>query len=263
MIVTIINVLYFLCSLSLSISSSAAKNERMNRYDLFHPSGRVLQLEYAKQAVFRKGGPIAAIRCLDGVLIVAARVTPRSSLHLQSDRKIFFVNSHTCVAVTGLIFDANAIIDFMKKRCTEYEIIYDCPIPLEVLCDDTSNILHSMTLKGDTRPLAVNLIVSGIDSILGPQIYSIDMAGTFDEWKAVAVGVGEENIMSSLADITTDKMDTLQNTWKEFKSKIIKKFFADEKTRSELKDSLEHSNAANNETQVNSNVWDVEVSEMQ
>ena len=148
-----------------------------NRYDQFHPTGRVLQLDYAMEAVTRKGGPITAIRCTDGIIIVVARVLPRSSLQLQSDRKVFFVNKHICIAVTGLVFDANALIDFIKKKCVDYEVTYGSVIPVEVLCDDVSNVLHSMTLKADSRPLAVSLVVAGIDSILGPQVYAIDTAG--------------------------------------------------------------------------------------
>lgn len=148
-----------------------------SRYDQFHPSGRVLQLDYAMEAVNRKGGPISAIRCADGLIIVVARVLPRSTLQLQADRKVFFVDRHICVAVTGLVFDANALLDFMKKKCVDYEVTYGSVIPVEVLCDDVSNVLHSMTLKSDSRPLAVNLVVAGIDSILGPQLYSVDMAG--------------------------------------------------------------------------------------
>lgn len=158
-------------------SQMRSDSKNSNRYDQFHPSGRVLQLDYAMEAVSRKGGPITAIRCTDGIIIVVARVLPRSSLQLQSDRKVFFVNKHICIAVTGLVFDANAVIDFMKKKSVDYEVTYGSAIPVEVLCDDVSNVLHSMTLKADSRPLAVSLVVAGIDSILGPQVYAIDTAG--------------------------------------------------------------------------------------
>lgn len=163
------------------------------------------------------------------------------------------MDKHICVAISGLIFDANAVVTYMKKKCVQYKVTYGCPIPIEVLCDDTASILHSMTLKGDTRPIAVNFVVAGIDKSLGPQLYTMDLAGTFDEWKAVAVGSGSNKIMDELIQLNSvDSLGTIQNYWPHFKSTIIKKFF-----RYETESFRELTTKS--ETDESSAAWDVEV----
>mmetsp|Transcript_1797 Transcript_1797/g.2477 ORF Transcript_1797/g.2477 Transcript_1797/m.2477 type:complete len:274 (+) Transcript_1797:32-853(+) len=246
-------VVILLIVLVLSLNMAAGeKSHRQQGYDQFHPSGRILQVEYAKMAVTRKGGPIAALRCKDGILLITARALPRSILQIQSDRKIFFVDKHICVAISGLIFDANAVVGYMKRKCVQYKVTYGCPIPVEVLCDDTASVLHSMTLKGDSRPIAVNFVVAGIDKNLGPQLFTMDLAGTFDEWKAVAVGSGSEKIMDDLLQLKSiDSSETIQNAWPHFKSTIIKTFFR------ETTETI-HESTTKKDSDELSAAWDVE-----
>jgi 20S proteasome alpha/beta subunit len=99
---------------------------------------------------------------------LTARKVSLSSLQLsKSIRKIFFVDDHVCIAVTGLLFDCDILINIARKKCIDYKITYGSNIPIENLCDELSSILHLLTRESKYRPLAVGLIVAGWDEILG------------------------------------------------------------------------------------------------
>lgn len=107
----------------------------------FHPDGRVLQIEYSKDAV-RKGGAIAAYRCKDGIIIVAFRKSPRSPFLAKPIQKVFKIDNNVVIAATGLLFDANILINVAKKICSQHRSIYCDEMPVENLCEEISQIMH-------------------------------------------------------------------------------------------------------------------------
>lgn len=107
----------------------------------FHPDGRVLQIEYSKDAV-RKGGAIAAYRCKDGIIIVAFRKSPQSPFLAKPIQKVFKIDNNVVIAATGLLFDANILINVAKKICSQHRSIYCDEMPVENLCEEISQIMH-------------------------------------------------------------------------------------------------------------------------
>lgn len=107
----------------------------------FHPDGRVLQIEYSKDAV-KKGGPIGAYRCRDGIVIIAVRKAPKSKFLVNPLQKVFQIDSNIMIAGTGLLFDANVIVDVAKRISLQHRSIYCDEIPVESLCEDLSEIMH-------------------------------------------------------------------------------------------------------------------------
>lgn len=208
----------------------------------FHPSGRILQTEYAKRSVLQRGGPVCAIRCQDGILLTAARKVRNSKLIVESSKKVHFVDRHVCVAVSGFVFEATQLIDLAKQECANYREIYNSPIPIENLCDYLSNILHMLTRDGRYRPLGVSLVVAGWDEESGPQLFTTDPEGSFSGWNAVAIGSNSADIRKSLAEIvkTEENNDVCKRTvvsvWPKFNKQILNKHF-DEST-----DKLEDTN---------------------
>lgn len=201
--------------------------DRFVRYDQFNPNGRIMQVENAMTAVARKGGPVVAFRCSDGIIIFSARSLPTSSLQIASEQKIFLIDKHISVVVTGLVFDSHLLIDYMRKKCVEYKSVYGEPIPIEYLCDETASTIHLMTLRSDSRPLAVSFVVAGIDHLHGNKLYTIDPAGTFREWKASAIGLGCERIMDTLSDIVESLRSdglTIERVWPILKEKLVQEY---------------------------------------
>lgn len=120
-------------------------NRNINAYDSssmqYHPDGRVLQIEYSKDAV-KKGGPIGAYRCKDGIIVVAVRKSPISKFLVNPMQKVFTIDSNILIAATGLLFDANVIVDVAKRICLQHRNIYCDEMPVENLCEDLSEIMH-------------------------------------------------------------------------------------------------------------------------
>lgn len=111
----------------------------------FHPDGRILQIEYSKDAV-KKGGTLAAYKCNDGIVIVAVRKFPMSKFLVKPVQKIFQIDRHIVIAATGLLFDANAIADVAKRICIQYRNIYCDDMPVERVCEELSIIMHKQVL---------------------------------------------------------------------------------------------------------------------
>ena len=137
----------------------------------FHPDGRVLMVEYAKGAV-SKGEPIVGCRCSDGVIIVCVRKAPMSKFLVRPVQKVFPMERHIVVAATGLLFDAQKLLNQAQRRCLLHKNDFDETIPVEMLCEYLSSTLHRHT-TGSGRPFGVGLLVAGYDKELGPQLYQV------------------------------------------------------------------------------------------
>ena len=174
----------------------------------YHPSGRLLQVEYAKDAV-NKGDPVVSFKCSDGVVVLVADSGDSLLKSIISDStdasnsKFMHVGDHICIAIAGLTFDSIGFTQLAKRLHLEHLQNFGEPIQLENLCDSLSNILHGRTIGDQQRPLGVCLTVVGVDNILGPQVYTIESDGSFYSWNAVAVGKQSDKIRQTLIEIMT------------------------------------------------------------
>ncbi len=58
------------------------------------------------------------------------------------------------IAQTGLLFDANLLVDCAKQICMNYRDKFSCVIPLENLADELASVLHQQTRSaGMSTPL--------------------------------------------------------------------------------------------------------------
>jgi 20S proteasome alpha/beta subunit len=94
-----------------------------------------------------------AFRCADGVVVIAAR-KKKSKFLVKPHQKIFKINENILIAATGLLFDANAIIDVAKKISMQYRNMYCDEIPVESLCEELSTIMHKQV-----RPLNIGIFI--------------------------------------------------------------------------------------------------------
>jgi 20S proteasome alpha/beta subunit len=174
----------------------------------FHPSGVVKQVEYAKEAVRMKGGPIISVATDDGVVIVTIpekeRSKDRHTLEIQGSHrgKVHFLddNEELVLTVTGLGSDASALADAAKRVVSEYRASYDCTIAPKALASGLADILHSQTRRKGSRPLAVAAAVVGYDEDMRkPQLFVIDTSGGCESRRACFLGGGERKGRKGLA----------------------------------------------------------------
>lgn len=82
----------------------------------FDPTGRLLQVEYSKQAAL-KGSPVMGFQCLNGILLINALKLPNSRLQVSGPSKLFRIDPHIYLACAGMLFDSQVIVDVSRKLC--------------------------------------------------------------------------------------------------------------------------------------------------
>ena len=113
-----------------------------NLYDSYNttwsPQGRLFQLEYAMEAV-KQGSCTVGLRSKTHALVVTLK---RASSELGShQQKIFEIDTHCGIAISGLCGDARQLSRFMRTECLNHKFVYEAPIPVERLVASVSDSL--------------------------------------------------------------------------------------------------------------------------
>ena len=161
--------------------------------NVFNPSGRITQIEYAIKAIKNSGPAVALI--FNGGIAIATEKRTSSSLLIPSKHgdKIFKADNHISVVVSGLTSDANYLIEYIRKAGQNYRYNYSNEMPMEQLVEQLCNLKQSYTQFGGMRPFGTSFIFVGCDQHKGFQIYTSDPSGNLGAWKAIAQGSNEEN----------------------------------------------------------------------
>ncbi|EER19220.1 proteasome subunit alpha type 3, NTN hydrolase fold, putative [Perkinsus marinus ATCC 50983] len=164
-------------------------------YDLsattYSPDGRVFQIEYAQKAV-DNGGTALALCCKDGVVFANEKFLLSKMLVPGTNKRIFPVDRHATLAISGLVADAKQIVERAREECSQYKQVYSTPIPGPVLADRVAMFMHMYTLYWSVRPFGSTVLLGIYDEVEGPQLYGIDPSGTAIKFKGIAVGKGRQ-----------------------------------------------------------------------
>ncbi len=180
-------------------------NQQM-QYDraktIFSPEGRLFQVEYAREAV-KKGSTAIGITFADGVLLAATRET----LELQSRNpdKVFVVDDHAGVAVSGLVADGRVLVNDAREEAQRSMMAYDEPIQTGALAKFLADRKQMYTQYGGVRPFGLAMLVGGMND--DAELYQTDPSGILKEWKAVAIGRGADAANELFEDEYEDDME--------------------------------------------------------
>ncbi len=166
-------------------------NQQM-QYDraktIFSPEGRLFQVEYAREAV-KKGSTAIGITFDDGVLLAATRETPE--LQARNPDKVFVVDDHAGVAVSGLVADGRVLVNDAREEAQRSQMVYDEPIQTGALAKFLADRKQMFTQYGGVRPFGLAMLVGGMRDN-SAELYQTDPSGILKEWKAVAIGRGAD-----------------------------------------------------------------------
>jgi len=157
---------------------------------IFSPEGRLLQVEYAFEAVNR-GATIVGVRCLGGVVLGAEEKFNSRLEDSSFTQKIYVVDEHVGAAVVGLAPDARVLIDQARVYAQSNRLLYDEPIDVEVLAKRVADIKQLYTQRAWVRPFGVSIIFGGVDKT-GCRLFATDPSGSRRAYRAVALGAGRE-----------------------------------------------------------------------
>ena len=174
-------------------------SHQMMGYDrtsaMFSPDGRLLQVEYAKEAV-KQGSTAIGLVCKEGVLLVADKRVVDKLIVADSVEKIFQLDDHIGATATGFVMDARVLLEKAQVIVQQHRITYGVPMDVISLVKEICDIKQFFTQYGGARPFGVSVIIAGVDE--SPVLYVTDTTGIFFEYKATAIGEGEVEVKQIL-----------------------------------------------------------------
>lgn len=114
--------------------------------------------------------------------------------------KLSKLDDHILVSVSGVVADANFLVDYGRLHSQRHTYSQHTPIYVEQLVQYLSNYKHGYTQFGSSRPFGVSLMYAGYDKVCGFQLYCSDPSGNYAAWKAHATGKNSVNAISQLKE---------------------------------------------------------------
>ena len=156
---------------------------------VFSPEGRLFQVEYALEAV-RRGTLAVAVKTKEDVCLAAQIKIASVLMDANSIDKLFQVDEHIGVAISGLHADARALINYARVQAQSFRLTYDEPVRLNMLAKALADLKQQYCQFGGVRPWGCALFFIGIDAS-GTQIFTTSPSGIYRSFKAYAIGTGE------------------------------------------------------------------------
>ncbi|CAK5094861.1 unnamed protein product [Meloidogyne enterolobii] len=174
----------------------------------FSPSGKLMQIEYAMNAV-KSGSPSVGLKAKDCVVLATEN---KNSLLLNPESKIESITSHVGCAHSGMGPDSRILVRKARKIAAEYKLQHGEPMPITQLAAKIAAIMQEYTQSGGVRPFGVSLLIGGWDESKGPMLFQIDPSGSYFAWQATAIGKNDNNAKTFLEkryDSNNEKMDAI------------------------------------------------------
>ena len=135
-------------------------------------------------------------------VILAAERKEHSKLFVPTKEsgKLYKVDEHILASVSGIVADANYLIDYSRVHCQRHLYSHHENIYVEELVKFICNEKHHYTQFGSSRPFGVGIMYAGYDNVRGFQLYTSDPSGNYASWKANATGKGCVNALSTLKE---------------------------------------------------------------
>ncbi|TET59371.1 MAG: archaeal proteasome endopeptidase complex subunit alpha [Promethearchaeota archaeon] len=198
---------------------------------VFSPEGRLYQVEYALEAV-RRGTLAVAVKSKDDVCIAAQIKIPSILIDADAIDKIFQVDEHIGVAISGLHADSRALINYSRVQAQSFRLTYDEPVRLNMLAKSIADLTQQYSQFGGIRPFGCALFFIAIDAE-GSQIYTVSPSGIYRSFKSYAIGTGEASAREYLIENYKEEMtfDELIN----FTLKTLKESIDEDATKENIR----------------------------
>ena len=114
---------------------------------VFSPEGRLYQVEYALEAV-RRGTLAVAVKSKDAACLAAQIKIPSKLMDADSIDKIFQVDEHIGVAISGLNADSRVLINYARVQAQSFKLTYDEPVRLNMLVKSIADLCQLYSQYG-------------------------------------------------------------------------------------------------------------------
>jgi len=171
----------------------------------FSPSGKLVQIEYAINAVQQRPTALG-IKATNGVVVATEKKMPTTLIDDASVEKTATLTDNVGVVYSGLAPDFRVLVKKGRKKAQEYFKVYKENIPVSQIVRELASVMQEFTQSGGVRPFGVSLLVAGYDD-KGPQLYQVDPSGAYWAWKASAIGKNYLNANTFLEKRYNDELE--------------------------------------------------------
>lgn len=135
-----------------------------NQYDtdvtVWSPQGHLHQIDYAMEAV-KQGSACLGVTSTKFAVLCGIK---RQSLELaEHQKKVFKIDEHMGIAISGLTADARTLARFMRTESLNHKFVYGSAITVGRLVSDVADKKQECTQSYIRRPYGVGLLVAGVD----------------------------------------------------------------------------------------------------
>jgi proteasome beta subunit len=142
-----------------------------------------------------KGTTTVGVVCTDGVILSSdTRVTMGYFVAHKQGKKIYQVDDHLAMTISGGVADAQRVVEVLKVNAKLYKLSNGRPMPIKAASRLVANVLFSAH-----GGLMAQILVGGVDST-GPHVFSLDPFGSLTEETCVATGSGSPIAYGVLED---------------------------------------------------------------
>lgn len=179
----------------------------------FSPSGKLVQIEYALNAV-NQGITALGIKATNGIVLATEKKSSSPLADQASVNKISIITPNIGTVYSGMGPDYRVLVDRARKVShAGYKRIYNEYPPTRILVQDVARVMQEATQSAGVRPYGVSMLIAGWDDGIepedeerkntetskkskktgglqkgGPMLYQVDPSGSYFPWKATAIG---------------------------------------------------------------------------
>jgi len=164
----------------------------------YSPDGRIYQVEYAQKAVDNSGTAIG-IACRDGIVLAVEKPLLSKMLVAGSNSRIFSVDAHAGIAITGWTADGRQIVHRAREEAQNYSETYGTKIFPSVLANRMALYVHYFTTHGSLRPFGASALIASYDEDLKKsELYMVEPSGLCFKYFGCAAGKGAQAAKTEL-----------------------------------------------------------------
>ncbi|KAL9086655.1 MAG: hypothetical protein Q9159_004064 [Coniocarpon cinnabarinum] len=203
----------------------------------FSPSGKLVQIEYALNAV-NQGVTSLGIKATNGVVLATEKKSTSTLIDNTTQSKVSLITPNIGMVYSGMGPDYRILVDRARKVShTGYKRIYNEYPPTRILVQDVARVMQEATQSAGVRPYGVSLLMAGWDDGIepdaegeeildektgekkklprktggilkgGPSLYQVDPSGSYFPWKATAIGKGATSAKTFLEKRHTEELE--------------------------------------------------------
>jgi len=163
---------------------------------IFSPDGHLYQLEYAFKSVNSTGITSVGVKGANCCVVATQRKVKDKLVDAASVTNLFKLTPKIGCVMTGPLADCRAVVIRARQEAMDFQYKYGYPIPCSYLAKRLADLAQQSTQYAGRRSLAVVSILCSVDPDDGPQLFRVDLAGSFFGYSACAAGTKEQEASS-------------------------------------------------------------------